>query len=182
MEKSLRKRRFSNRANWDPANGEAPRPDTITDAMVCSQKEAYHDCLPKDPTSIWKRQMQIFTPKQWTEAAEPCGWVRKNLEEDEKDNSTERPATSINLDLRDLSDTKPPTRQHTPAEMRPQTHIQQRTAGLGLDSVREDAPNPQETGGPRKWRGLVGWEVGEWWQPCGDGGRGEVMGWGTVRW
>ena len=24
--------------NRDPAQGEAPRPDTITDAMVCSQK------------------------------------------------------------------------------------------------------------------------------------------------
>jgi hypothetical protein len=23
--------------NWDPAQGEAPRPDTITDAMVCLQ-------------------------------------------------------------------------------------------------------------------------------------------------
>ena len=30
---------------------------------------------------------------------------------------------STNLDSRDLSDTGPPTRQHTPAEMRPPTHI-----------------------------------------------------------
>ena len=35
---------------WDPAQGEASRPDTITDAMVCSQKWAYHDCPLKDPT------------------------------------------------------------------------------------------------------------------------------------
>ena len=27
-----------------------------------------------------------------------------------------------------------------------------------LDSVREDAPNSQETGGSREWGGLVGWE------------------------
>ena len=42
---------------------------------------------------------------------------------------------------------------------------------MGLDSVREDAPNFQETGGPRKFRGLVrlGWgsgsilkEIGIW--------------------
>ena len=29
---------------------------------------------------------------------------------------------------------------------------------LGLDSVLEDSPNPQATGGPREWGGLVwGW-------------------------
>jgi hypothetical protein len=44
----------------------------------------------------------------------------------------------------------------------------------GLDSVREDAPNPQETGGPREWRGLVGLGVGRCGHPCGDGvGRGK---------
>jgi hypothetical protein len=29
-----------------------------------------------------------------------------------------------------------------------------------MGSVREDAPNPQETGGPREFRGLVWWEWG----------------------
>jgi hypothetical protein len=39
---------------------------------------------------------------------------------------------------------------------------------LGLCSVREDVPNPQETGGPREFRGLGGWgEV--WGLPYGDG-------------
>ena len=33
MEKSLRKRKFSNRPKWDPAQGVAPRPDTLTEAM-----------------------------------------------------------------------------------------------------------------------------------------------------
>jgi hypothetical protein len=44
--------------------------------------------------------------------------------------------------------------------MRPPTHTQWRTAGLG--SVREDAPNCQETGGPMEFRGLVGcgWGLG----------------------
>jgi hypothetical protein len=36
---------------WDPAQGEVPRPDTITEAMKRSQKEIYHDCPPKDSTS-----------------------------------------------------------------------------------------------------------------------------------
>jgi hypothetical protein len=36
---------------WDPAQGEVPRSDTITEAMECSQKGIYHDCPQKDPTS-----------------------------------------------------------------------------------------------------------------------------------
>jgi hypothetical protein len=31
---------------------------------------------------------------------------------------------------------------------------------LGLCSFREDAPNSQETGGPREFRGHVGWVLG----------------------
>jgi hypothetical protein len=42
--------------------------------------------------------------------------------------------------------------------------------GLGL--VREDAPNHQETGGPRDLRGLVGWGMREWGHPYGDRGVG----------
>jgi hypothetical protein len=36
---------------------------------------------------------------------------------------------------------------------------------LGLDSVRQDAPNPQETGGTRKLRGMFrwGWLYGMWY-------------------
>jgi hypothetical protein len=36
---------------WDPAQGEVPRPDHITEAMECSEKGAYCDCLVKDSTS-----------------------------------------------------------------------------------------------------------------------------------
>ena len=39
--------------------------------------------------------------------------------------------------------------------MRPPQHIYSKGM-LGLGPVREDAPNSQETGGPREWRGLVG--------------------------
>jgi hypothetical protein len=31
----------------------------------------------------------------------------------------------------------------------------------GLDSVKEDASNPQETWDPREWGGLVRWEWGK---------------------
>jgi hypothetical protein len=60
-------------SNWDPAPGEAPKPDNITDAIVCFQTEAYHDCPPKCPTSSGKNQMHIFIPNKFTEAGVPCG-------------------------------------------------------------------------------------------------------------
>ena len=42
-ERSLRKRRSSNRTNWDPDELEGPRPDTINEAMVTKMDLA---CLP----------------------------------------------------------------------------------------------------------------------------------------
>jgi hypothetical protein len=57
--------------------GRPPRTDTITEAMEHSQKGTYPDCPPKDPTSSWKSQMQIFAPNQWIEAADPCCWIRE---------------------------------------------------------------------------------------------------------
>ena len=42
-----------------------------------------------------------------------------------------------------------------------------------MGSVREDAPNPQETGGAREFRGLIGWGWGvgtsSWSQGWGRG-------------
>jgi hypothetical protein len=68
----------------------------------------------------------------------------QTLTDQEEGNPVGGPAVSINLDPQDLSDTGPPTRQHTPADMRPSTHIYSR--GLpGLCSIRDDAPNPLET-------------------------------------
>ena len=69
---------------WDPAQEESPRPDTITEDMECSQKGTYHDYPPEDPISSWKSQRQIFAPNQWTEAADPCRWIRGKLKEAEK--------------------------------------------------------------------------------------------------
>ena len=70
--------------------------------------------------------MQIFAPSQWTEASE---LIRKKLEEAEEEGEpVGLSAVSIHLDPRDLSDIGTPTRQHTPADMRPPTHIQQSIA------------------------------------------------------
>jgi hypothetical protein len=50
MERSLRKQGPMISPEREPAQREVPRPDTITEAMECSQKGTYHDCPPKDPT------------------------------------------------------------------------------------------------------------------------------------
>ena len=51
-------------------------------------------------------------------------------------------------------------------------------------SFRNDAPNPRETGGPRKFKGQVGWGVGtSMWRQSGWGRGvecGAVGGWMEV--
>jgi hypothetical protein len=51
MERSLSKKGPATGLKWDPAQGEVPMPDTITEAMEHSQKGIHQDCPPKDPTS-----------------------------------------------------------------------------------------------------------------------------------
>jgi hypothetical protein len=58
---------------WDAAQGEVPRPNTITEAMEHLQKESYHDYPSKCPKSSRKNQMQVFATNQWTEA--PHLWL-----------------------------------------------------------------------------------------------------------
>ena len=70
--------------------------------------------------------------------------------------------------------------------MRGPQHISNRGL-LGLCSFRADAPNPQETDGPKEFRGQVGWS---WGHPRGDSRVGRrcgmwrkqrVDGWGGNR-
>ena len=72
-----------------------------------------------------------------------------------------RPAVSTYLDLQDLSDTEPPVRKHTPADKRPLTHIQQKTAWAGLNERRCPQPSrdlrPQGVRRPHGWGGGIGW-------------------------
>ena len=94
------------------------------------------------------------------------------MKEAEKGEPAGGPAISINLNPQDLSNTEPPNRQHTPADMRPQ-HTYSR--GLpGLCSFREYAPNPQETGGLREFRSQVGCVL------CGGDLLMETWGWERV--
>jgi len=101
------------------------------------------ECSQKGPivTALWKTQqaesqMQIFAPNKWTEAADPCGWIREKLEEAEEGNPVGVLAMSINLDPK-ISQTL----DYQPGSIHqliwgPQ-HIYSRGL-LGLGSVRED--------------------------------------------
>ena len=123
--------------------------------MVCLQTGTKHGCPLRDPTSTWLWKRKIFTPNQWNKVRDPCGWVRKRLEETEEEvDFIRKPTVSTNPDPWNLSDTEPPTRQQTGAGLR-SGHIYSRRL-IGLASVREEGPNPQEPWGPRDWKGLEG--------------------------
>ena len=84
-------------------------------------------------TAFWKTQQvderancRHLQPKNQQKLL--CGWIRAKVEG--------RPAVSTNQSLWNLSDTGPPTRQHTPADMRPPIHIQQRNARSGFSQRR----------------------------------------------
>jgi len=50
-------------------------------------------------------KMQILTPSQWTEAADPCDWIREKLKvAEEKGNPIVKAAVSTYLDPQELSD------------------------------------------------------------------------------
>jgi hypothetical protein len=51
MERSMRKRRSSNRHKVRSSSRDVPRPEIITEAIEHAQKGIYHDCPLKDPTS-----------------------------------------------------------------------------------------------------------------------------------
>ena len=57
-------------------------------------------------------------------------------EAEEERNPRGKPAVSVNLEPRDLSDSEPPTRQYIAADMRPSTHIQQSSVGSGFSQRR----------------------------------------------
>ena len=132
--------------------------------MVCLQIGVYHDCSLKSPKSSWRSSMQIFTSNQWTEVDEPCGWIRKRLEESEEEGDPiRRPTVSTNLDLWDLSDIEPQPGSIYQLILGPK-HIYSREIP-GLDSVKKDAPNPQEAQSPRECWSLVVLGQEEWRHP-----------------
>jgi len=83
---------------------------------------------------------------------DPCGWIRKRLEEAEEGEPIGRPAVSTNLDPWDILDTKPLTRQHTLADP---SYIQTQTQTL-LQMPRSACWQEPDT--------TVSWEAARAWQ------------------
>jgi len=161
--------------NWDSAQVANPRPDAITEAVACSQTGAYHDCPPKDPKAA-ESDADICTQP----VDRSCGWIREKLEEaEEGGDSIGRTAISTNPHPRDLSDTEPPTRQHTPADMRPQ-HIYslQRSPRSGFSQMHLTLKRLEAPGIEEVWWGEGAWVVTSSWR-CK--GRGEYGMWNSQK-
>jgi hypothetical protein len=62
MERSLRKRRPSNGPKVGPAQGEVPRPDTITEAMEGSQKGPIKTVLQKTQQAAERVRCRYLHP------------------------------------------------------------------------------------------------------------------------
>ena len=95
-------------------------------------------------TSLWKTpktaervRCRYLYPNNGFKLLTLCDWIKKKLEEiEEEGNPVGGPAISRNLVPQAFSDTEPPTRQHTLADTKPATHIQQRTARSGFSQRR----------------------------------------------
>jgi hypothetical protein len=134
MERSLKERSSSNRAKVRSSSS--------------GGSKAWHyywgsGVLAKGPimTTLQKTQ-QAAERVRWTEAADPCGWIRGMLEQAEEEGHPLGGSTvPISLDPRDLSHTGPPTKQHAPDDMWPPTHIQQRSSESEFSQKRYTQPS-----------------------------------------
>ena len=145
-EKSLMEMRSSERIKVGPSLGKGPKALHYYWGYEVLTKGGLLWLYPNDPKSNWKSQVQIFTPNQWTEAADPSVSMREKLKEaEEEGNPVWGQAVSFNLDLLTLS--------HQSGKIYKLTWCPKHTYSRGLPGlglVREDAPNPQETGGHRQ--------------------------------
>ena len=172
-EKSLMEMRSSEWIKVGPSLGKGPKALHYYWGYEVLTKGGLLWLYPNDPKSNWKSQVQIFTPNQWTEAADPSGSMREKLEEaEEEGNPVWGQAVSFNLDLQDLSDTEPPIRQNIQADMMPQTHIQQRTARSGFSQRRCTKPSRDWRPQTVSWVVLVRWGLKtilwKWWAVVWD--------------
>ena len=115
--------------------------------------------LQKTQQALERVRSRYCAPNQWTEAADPCGWIReKEKEAEDECGPVGGQAVSINLELWDLSNSGPPTRQQTQADMRPPTHTAEdcwvcvQSEMMNFTLKRLEAPESLEV----RW-------AGRWW-------------------
>jgi hypothetical protein len=156
MERSLRKRRSRN----SPKVGSSSRPETITEAMERSIKGTYHDCLQKDPTGNWRVKYRYLHPINEQKVLTPVVELGKIWK---KGDPLGGPAVSINLDPM-IFQTLDHLLGHIHQVIWGPKHIYSRRLP-SLGSVREYAPNPQETRGPRAFwmSSQLGLKAGRGW-------------------
>ena len=126
---------------WDPAEGEVPMPDIITEAMEHSEKQPIMTTFRKIQQAAARVRCRYLHPTNGQKLLTPLVVFRKcwkklrrgvTLQEDQKSQLTWTPEMSQTLDHQ---------------------HIYSRGL-LCLCSVREDAPNPQETQKVRRSGGV----------------------------
>jgi hypothetical protein len=153
MQKSLRKRRSSNMSKVESSSSRGPKTWHYYWGYGALIKRDLSWLPYKRPNRQLKELDADICIQPMDRGCWPLWLNLGKLKEAEESDPVGGPAVSINLDPWNLSYIGSPTRQPTPA---PQ-HMY-RTRPPGLDSVREDAPNPQAIGCPRVFRGLMGWE------------------------
>ena len=136
-------------SRWGPAWGKAPRPYTTTEAMKCSQKGAYYDCTRMTQKATGRVRCRYLHPTNGQKLLIPLvqwgkSWKklrrRATLYEDKQSHLTWISKTSLTL-------------SHQSGKIYKLTWCPKHTYSRGLPGlglVREDAPNPQETGGHRQ--------------------------------
>jgi hypothetical protein len=75
------------------------------------------------------KEMQIFAPNQWTEAADPCCWIREGWKNLRRRVILQEGQQSQLNGTPEISDNGSTNRRHTPADIRLPTHVQYRTSG-----------------------------------------------------
>ena len=170
MERSLRKRRSSNRLKL----GSRSNPKTWNyywgyGALTKRDLSPPHSSRPSKQLRVRCRYLH---PTNGQKLLTPCGWIRGKLDEVEEEGKQSQ-----------LTWTPEITQIHQPGSIHQLIWGPQNTYSrglLGLELVREDMPNLQEIGSPGSlevWWGVVG----GWGDPCGDRRQSGGIGYGIVR-